>query len=135
MAKHNWNWLARQDWKVWTIFVTLALSLMITLIGYYVLGPIKPETRLGSIFTSWVGGVALFVVVGVATALASVARPEQESFDARARILFHRQSGPHIDYIISRIKQLLEQYAEHVERKFTFHEYDQANAKFRISIH
>jgi hypothetical protein len=66
-------------------------------------------------------------------AIVSLARPERESFDSRARILFRRQTGKHIDYIVSRIKEILEHYAEQTENKITILDFNAAEKKFRIS--
>ncbi|HWA91646.1 MAG TPA: hypothetical protein VG889_16525 [Rhizomicrobium sp.] len=45
---------------------------------------VDPIKFLGAAFAAWVGGIALFTVVGAAAAIVSLARPEQELFDARA---------------------------------------------------
>ena len=79
------------------------------------------------------GGLALFVITGIVVAIISLARPEQESFDSRARILFRRQTGKHIDYIVSRIKEVLEHYAEETENKITILEFNNAERKYRVS--
>jgi len=132
-AKRFQAWAKRYDWRVWTIVVALIISVASTGAVYWIWGVPAPDTHWGSVFASWVGGVLLFLVVGLATALVSVAKPELESFDTRARILFRRQSGAHIDYIIARIKQLLEQYAETVHRKVIIEDYHEEEQKFRVA--
>jgi hypothetical protein len=57
----------------------------------------------------------------------------QESFDARARILFRRQSGKHIDYIVHWIGNILEHYAEETICTFSIDSYDPQERKFHIS--
>lgn len=111
----------------------LVVSMLLTCIPYYLGIGKDPATHFGAVFASWVGGVALFVVAGVVVAVVSLVKPEQESFDARARILFRRQSGKHVDYIVSRISHSLEQYAESTECLFSITGYDPAEKKYRLS--
>jgi hypothetical protein len=81
-----------------------------------------------------VGGLALFVLLGVVVAIVSLARPETESFDSRARILFRRQTGRHIDYIIGRIPQLLEHYTESNVVTVTLQEYHAPSKRYRVAV-
>lgn len=136
MAPPRWAWrfARRYDWRVWTLFIAIFLSLAVTGAVYYFHGVPPPDTHWGSVFASWVGGVALFLVVGVATAITQVARPELESFDTRARILFRKQSGRHIDYIVGRVQQLLEHYADTTRRRISVNEYHAGEGKFLCSV-
>lgn len=93
-----WGWARRYDWRLRTLFLAIFICLALTGGVYYVVGAPSPNDHWGSVFASWVGGVALFLVVGVASAITQVARPELESFDTRARILFRKQGGRNIDY-------------------------------------
>lgn len=93
----------------------------------------KPETAIGALFASWAGGLALFVIAGAFVAIVSFDRPEQGSFDARARILFRRQPGKHIDYIVLKIREALEHYAESAEALVAIEQFDPNEKKFRIS--
>jgi len=92
-----------------------------------------PAKIEGAIYAAWIGGVALFTVVGAVAALVSLTRPEEESFDSRARILFRRQSGPHIDYIISRIREQFEHYSERTTIKIEIRDFNAAEAKYHIA--
>lgn len=128
------KWARRYDWRVWTIVLALAISVGVTAVIYWFYGVPTPDTHWGSVFASWVGGVALFLVVGVASAITSAARPEMESFDTRARILFRKQSGRHIDYIVGRVHKVLEHYADTTHRRITINEYDESEKKFFVSV-
>jgi hypothetical protein len=119
----------RTDWRVWAIFAALFVVVAATGAMYALGLGLSPDTNFGAVFASWVGGVALFAVAGTIVAIVSLVRPEHESFDARARILFRRQSGRHIDYAISRIKEVLEHYAEATERRIVINEYDEKSKK------
>jgi hypothetical protein len=119
------------DWRIKTLIVAFGMSVVLSVLIYWIWGLPDPATHFGAVFASWVAGVALFAVFGAATTLVSVAQPERESFDARARILFRKQSGAHIDYIVSRIQGLLEHYAESTSRRLIIEEYDAGEAKFR----
>lgn len=128
--------IAAIDWRIWAIVLALVFCIILTLAGYAaatVFGvDIGPGTHVGAVFASWVGGVVLFSVAGAVVALVSIARPEQESFDARARILFRRQTGKHIDYIVLRIKDILEHYAESHEERLIIMGFHEGDRKFRI---
>ncbi|MEE7492231.1 hypothetical protein [Methylobacterium oryzae] len=128
------RWARRYDWRVWTIVLALAISVVVTAAIYWRYGIPSPDTHWGSVFASWVGGVALFLVVGVASAITSAARPEMESFDTRARILFRKQSGRHIDYIVGRVHQVLEHYADTTHRRVVVSEYHEGERKFLVSV-
>jgi hypothetical protein len=91
-----------------------------------------PATMGGAIFAAWAGGVALFIVVGLIVGIVSLVRPEEESFDARARILFRRETGAHIDYIVRRIKDILEHYAESTEILCIVQDYHPESNMYRV---
>src|SRR4029079_3618023 len=90
------------------VFLAAVICILATVFIYWMGYGLDPATHFGAAFASWVGGLVLFVVAGTVVALVSLVRPENESFDARARILFRRQTGKHIDYIVDRIKGVLE---------------------------
>jgi hypothetical protein len=135
------------DWRgkviVGAVAALLAITLAIYLLAYGLdettpLGRffapwVDPATEIGAVFAAWVGGLALFVIAGAFVAVVSLGRPEHESFDARARILFRRQSGRHIDYIVAKIKQVLEHYAERTKIKVAVVAYDATTQMYRTS--
>jgi hypothetical protein len=130
----TWFDLARRvDWRVWAVVAPSVATLVATGIVYWFGLGLDPSTHFGAIFASWVSGLALFIVVGSVVALVSLARPEGESFDSRARILFRRQTGKHIDYIITKITEVLEHYAEQTIIKISIQDYEPAQQKYRIS--
>jgi hypothetical protein len=126
--------LRHTDWRIWSVLIAVLVSVAATVVVYLFKRGLDPATHFGAVFASWVGGVALFVVAGAVVAIVSLARPEEESFDARARILFRRQTGKHIDYIIGRIGRILEQYAESQIIKIRFEKYHADDRKFYIII-
>jgi hypothetical protein len=77
--------------------------------------------------------LALFIITGIAIFVFSIARPEKDSFDARARILFRRQAGRHIDYIVERIKGILEHYAESTEVTVSIISFHAGENKYRVA--
>jgi hypothetical protein len=121
------------DWRVKLIVGFVVASTAATGCDYYEGYGLNPATHFGAVFAAWVGGLALFVITGIVVAIVSLAKPEEESFDARARILFRRQVGKHIDYIISRIQEVLEHYAESTDIKVAIIDYDQDEKKYKIS--
>src|SRR5437588_7652008 len=108
LATKYWTLIRRLDWRVWAVIAASTASIIATGFVYWMRWGLDPSTHFGAVFASWVGGVALFVIAGAVVALVSLARPEMESFDARARILFRRQTGKHIDYLIQRMQTVLE---------------------------
>jgi hypothetical protein len=125
--------LERIDWRVGYILVATGLAASATVVVYVLGYGRDPVTFFGAIFAGWVGGIALFIFVGVVVAVVSLARPEQEPFESRARILFRRQGGKHIDYIIARVRQIFEHYAESVENLYIIKDYEVAEKKFLIN--
>jgi hypothetical protein len=126
------RWLDRMDWRVGAILLATAVAAAATLLAYAAGIGTDPSTFLGAIFAGWISGVALFVVVGVVVAVVSLARPEEESVESRARILFRGQKGRHIDYIVGRIRRVFEQYADDVSNVMTISDYDAATQTFLL---
>jgi hypothetical protein len=122
------------DWRIWAVVATLTVLIVSTTIVYMMKIGRDPSTHFGSVFAAWVAGVAIFVVSGSIISIVSLVRPEHESFDARARILFRRQTGQHIDYIISRIKEILEHYSEQCNTRITLLSYDKSHNMYRVRI-
>src|SRR5436190_11638910 len=100
MFRIDWRkslaWIPGVDWRVGAVLAAYVISIAGTLLIYYydIWGKAKtatifgdPATHVGAVFAGWVAGLVLFTIGGVA-ALVSLARPERESFDSRARILF-----------------------------------------------
>jgi hypothetical protein len=126
------GWFRRMDWRVAAILLATAIAVAATLIVFALGLGRNPADFFGAILASWVGGVALFAVVGVVVAVVSLAQPEEESVESRARILFRGQKGRHVDYIVARIRQVFEQYAEDVSNMMTVSEYDASDRKFLV---
>jgi hypothetical protein len=133
LSSFLWRWACRLDWRAWGIIAAAVVSILGTAIIYYLGYWLDPATHMGSVFSAWVGGLALFLVAGSVVAIVSLVRPENESFDARARILFRRQAGKHIDYIVSKIKEALEHYSERTMNKITIIDYDSTSRRFLIT--
>jgi hypothetical protein len=131
----------RVDWRIAVVVIAFGISLLLT-VSIYLLAALahlafweewlSPTTHIGAVFAAWVGGVVLFSIVGLVAAVVSLARPETESFDARARILFRGKTGEHIEYIISTLKDKFEHYSELTSKRVTILDY--AAGTFRVSI-
>ncbi len=138
MLRRLRNWLGtlarRLDRRAWVVLAALAVTLAATAAVYAFGLGLDPATHFGAVFAGWVSGVALFVVLGVVVAIVSLDPPERASFDARARILFRRQTGPHIDYIVRRIGNVLEHYAESSAVTVSIDKYHAGERKYRISV-
>jgi hypothetical protein len=122
-----------EDGRVKFIVLIAFLCIFGSVIVYYIDHGTHPETFFGAVFASWLGGLALFIITGIAIFVFSIARPEKDSFDARARILFRRQAGRHIDYIVERIKGILEHYAESTEVTVSTISFHAGENKYRVA--
>jgi hypothetical protein len=125
--------IRHMSWRVRAVLIAVAVTVGLTAIPYIFRFGLDPTTHFGAIFAAWVGGVALFVIAGAVVAIISLARPEEESFDARARIFFRGRSGKHIDYIIQQIPKRLEHYAELSEVTHSVRDYDPATKRYLIA--
>jgi hypothetical protein len=126
--------LTKLDQRYWTIIILVVACIVGTVVVYALGLGRDPVTLFGAIFSAWTGGLALFVITGIVIAFFSLAKPEHESFDARARILFRRQPGRHIDYIVSKIKEVLEHYAKKTTVKVTIMRYDEETRRFLLGV-
>jgi hypothetical protein len=126
------SWLRLTDWRIWIITGAVFVALAGTGVIYWLGIGRDPATHFGAVFASWVGAVAVFVLAALG-AIVSLAKPESESFESRARILFRRQTGAHIDYIVQQMRGKFEHYAESNTSKITIKEYNAAEKKFFVS--
>lgn len=127
VVREGWS-----DWRIRILVYVVGASIAATVVIYLLGLGLNPSTHFGAVFASWVAGLALFLVAGAFGVIVSLARPERESFDARARILFRRQSGTHIDYMVGTIKEALEPYAELHEIKVVIRQYHPGEKKFHV---
>lgn len=133
-----WSWVHGIDWRILSIVLTVLITLLITAILYILylknLIDIDPAKHVGAVFAGWVAGVALFAVGGAAVGIVSLSRPEEEPFEARARILFRKQKGPHIEYIVGWLRDWLEPYSEITTRTVRVVDYDAASKMFQLEV-
>lgn len=61
---------------------------------------------VSSLFQSWLGDVTFFTLIGVATSIVFAIRPEAESFETRARILFQGRHGTEISHAERKLRNL-----------------------------
>jgi hypothetical protein len=142
-SKHHLSWRSRishrlkaclTDWRFISVAISAVISIIITIAAYrFIPTASQPNTFSGAVFASWVSGVAIFILVGSIVAFASLARPEDESPETRARILFRRQSGRHIDYILTKIGSSFEPYVEESKKRIVVTEYHASEKKFRVT--
>jgi hypothetical protein len=129
----TWKWARGIDWRVWAIVATIVVAILGTVAIYLSGYGRDPTTHFGAIFAAWVGGLVLFVIAGSVVAIVSLVRPETEPYDSRARILLKRQTGKHVDYIISKIRETLEHYSELTEITITIQNFHAGERKYRIA--
>jgi hypothetical protein len=127
--------LKHLDWRLAAILLATLLSAIATWVAV-LYGPqlypeiLNPADFWGSVFASWVGGVISFAVIGSIVAVVSLVEPERAGFDERARILFQKQSGKHIEYIIKKMQSVFEHYAERTEITYIIDGYHPVENKF-----
>lgn len=128
------NWLSRMDWRIGAVLLATDVSVAATLTGFDLgLNGDAGGKFLHDVFAAWVGAIAFFGIVGLVVTVVSLARPEEERFENRARILFRGQDGRHIEYIVKRISETFEQYAEHVTDVITIRDFDQTSGRFLVN--
>jgi len=120
------------DWRIRAILLAMTCAVGLTLLVYAAGLGRDPATFFGAAFAGWVSGVALFALTGVFVAIVSLAKPEDESVEGRARILFRGQKGRHIDYIVAVIRTSFEHYTESVIHTITISEFHPDEEKFRV---
>ncbi len=125
---HDW----RLRWILGAMFVVSFVSAAIPLVFSDVR---NVSTFGGALYTSWVSGLFLTIVVTFVITIPALPQPDREEFDTRARNLLRRQKGPHIDYIVEQLKTLLEPYCEDAYREMSITEYDDENRLFRVNQH
>jgi hypothetical protein len=131
--RSRWRSLST-DWRARTVAAAALVASLATASAYWLFFDVVTRTdHVGSIFASWVAGVALFVLLGLVAAIVTLARPEDESPERRARILFRMQSGRHIDYILTKIGSSFEPYVEKNSKRIIVHEHIAPAKKFRVS--
>lgn len=123
-----------RDWRVRWILGTPAVAVVASLLIYMFVPSATDATRFaGALFASWVSGLILTVVVTLVITIVTLARPDQEIFEARARNLLRRQTGPHIDYIIPQLQKLLQPYCDEAIREMEVTDYDEDLKLFRVN--
>lgn len=121
------------DWRAWSIGTATMIAILITVVApVYWPNLLDIATFQGGFFASWAAGVALFALVGLVVAVASLSQPDRESFDARARNFLRRQSGGHIDYMVDKLRVTVEPYVVHSRKRLIVEEWRPVEGKFRV---
>jgi hypothetical protein len=104
----SWN---KFSWQVITLLTVSAMVVFAT-ISALLIPKITDATQfMGAFYASWVASLAFFVVIVIVATIITMSKPEKEPFNTRARILFHNETGNHIEYFIRRLTEILEHYA------------------------
>ncbi|TPL75121.1 hypothetical protein [Mesorhizobium sp. B2-3-15] len=140
MKKNFWTFthymreVAWSDWRGRLVILTVLIASAITFIIWWRYPDASNVTTFfGAAFASWVSGFILFIITGFVIALVTLLRPEREIFEARARNLLQRQTGPHINYIISKLHDLFEPYLEEMTRDIAIIDYDVTSKMFLLT--
>lgn len=102
-----------------TIFVIVA-----TITTIYAAPTIHSKEFSESLLASWLANLAFFLTLGIIGVVASISKPEDLPFDARARIFFGGQRGPHIDHAIEHLKANIKHYSESATVEIRIHEHE-----------
>ena len=121
------------DWKGRLVLGGVIIAGATTLLTYFFIpDATNVQTFFGAAFASWLSGFFLFIITGLIIAVVTLVRPDQELFEARARNLLQRQTGPHVDYIIGKLHDLFEPYCESNTRVLNVVDYDPATKMFLV---
>jgi hypothetical protein len=126
-----WN---KINWQVRTLLTVSAIVVSITIAATLIPKITDATQFMGAFYASWVAGLAFFVVIGIVATIITQSKPENEPFNTRARVLFHNKTGSHIEYIISRLTEIVEHYAENTENKIILREINQTDRKLRMEV-
>jgi hypothetical protein len=116
----TWRW--RLDNRIGDMLLATMLAIWLTLLGL-LLGAHQAGGVIENVFDGWTASVIFWAFVGLIVAVVSLARPEDEGYEARARILFRGEQGPHIDHIVAALCGTIGHYAEKITRDITVREY------------
>lgn len=125
---------AWSDWRTKLVVISVLIAIAATsAIWIWVPASTDVKTFMGAAFASWTSGLLLFVLTGLMIGLVALSRPEHELFEARARNLLQRQTGPHINYIVNKLHSVLEPYVEELRREMTVVEYVPDSSMFLVN--
>lgn len=111
--------------------ITLAL-LNATLLVWAWGRTIDTGSIYGAIFASWVANLAFFLFLGIVIFFVQISKPENLPFEARARIFFSNQTGPHIDHAIEEMKKSVRFFAEKASLRFVVRERDAGSGLYQV---
>ena len=130
---HHAKSIVIEDWRGRLVAISALAAIFLTLIiAIFFPSALQVSGFFGAAFASWVSGLVLFLATGLVVAVAALARPDKELFEARARNLLQRQTGPHIDYIVGKLHALFEPYVEAATRTLTVTDYDPSTGFFLV---
>jgi len=134
-AASNCGLAIRHDWRAQLIVLTATIALVVTAAVWVAFPTARDAATFGgAVFASWLSSLGFFILTGLILSFVTIARPDQELFETRARNLFKRQSGPHIDYIVNRMHEVLEPYCEEISRLVTVTQYDPEEKLFFLHV-
>ncbi|TPK70775.1 hypothetical protein FJ527_28280 [Mesorhizobium sp. B2-4-18] len=134
VAAYYFRTVAWSDWRgKLVIYSVVAAGVATFVVWMFVPDATNVQTFLGAAFASWISGFILFIITGLIIAMVTLARPDQELFEARARNLLQRQTGPHINYIVGKLHDLFEPYLQEATRDLMIIDYDEANNLFLVN--
>ena len=129
-------WPVQVEWRADAIICATLLSIGATLLGLAI--GLQDEAPAAGhfaheVFAGWVPTIAFATTVGLIVAVVSLARPEDDNFEARAAILFRGQTGKHVEYVVQKLRSTFEHYAETVQEEMSITDYDAGEGKFYAS--
>ena len=127
-------WPVQVEWRADAIICATLLSIGATLLGLAI--GLQDEAPAGKfaheVFAGWVPTIVFATTVGLIVAVVSLARPEDDNFEARAAILFRGQTGKHVEYVVQKLRSTFEHYAEHVREDLSVTDYDPGEGKYYV---
>lgn len=122
------------DWRLQIVIIATAIVIVVTWYASFVDKITDVATFLGAFYAAWVASLAFFLVLGVIGTIVSLAKPENEPFETRARILLRGQTGPHIDYAINKFRNTLEHFADSTATTVNIRVFDGSSRKYGAEL-
>ena len=92
-AASNCGLAIRHDWRAQLIVLTATIALVVTAAVWIAFPTARDAATFGgAVFASWLSSLGFFILTGLILSFVTIARPDQELFETRARNLFKRQS-------------------------------------------
>lgn len=128
------NWFGSLNWRYRFIVIATSVNVFMTVLIYFAVPSATDISHFwGSVFVSWLAGVALFVFLGVIVTIISIFDPHDEPLDARIKILFAGRHGADVGFAVDQVKHALQPFVERADIKMVIVEYESQSRLYKVN--